>query len=218
VEKIKASFANVGANSNEDNFIRGDPEGVIEWISGEAKAFEEILSDRGDVCAFSGAWGVSAILEKAGCDHVKTLAQAEAAFSVDDTKDPSAEASLMGRKFFTDIWANGGREMAHEIMKKSENDIHDTRAAAKQDEEAAERERRIGIVSQHLASAFIFVASDWLVFFVVAELSPPPEPFDPLADLATKEALEIINMVESVVDEVVNKLLNEVVEKVLKED
>jgi hypothetical protein len=29
VEKIKASFANVGAYSNEDNFIRGDPEGVI---------------------------------------------------------------------------------------------------------------------------------------------------------------------------------------------
>jgi hypothetical protein len=71
VEKIKASFANVGAYSNEDNFIRGDPEGVIEWISGEAKAFEEILSDRGDVCVFSGARGISAILEKAGCNHVK---------------------------------------------------------------------------------------------------------------------------------------------------
>ena len=39
---------------------------VIEWISGEAEAFEEILSDRGDVCAFSGARGISAILEKAG--------------------------------------------------------------------------------------------------------------------------------------------------------
>jgi hypothetical protein len=65
----------VGAYSNEDNFIRGDPEGVIEWISGEAKAFEEILSDRGDVCTFSGARGVSAILEKAGCNHVKTLAR-----------------------------------------------------------------------------------------------------------------------------------------------
>jgi hypothetical protein len=49
-------------------------------------------------------------------------------------------------------------------------------------------------------------------------LSPPPEPFDPLADLETKEALEIINMAESIVDEVVNKLLNEVAEKVLKED
>src|SRR5688572_20163942 len=118
VEKIKASFANVGAYSNEDNFIRGDPEGVIEWISEEAEAFEEILSDRGDVCAFSGAKGILAILEKAGCDHVKTLTQAEAAFSVDDTKDPSAEASLINGKFYTDIWANGGREMAHEIMKK----------------------------------------------------------------------------------------------------
>jgi hypothetical protein len=160
VEKIKASFANVGTYSNEDNFIRGDPEGVIEWISGEAEAFEEILSDRGDVCAFSGARRISAILEKAGCDHVKTLAQAEAAFSVDDTKDPSAEASLIGRKFYTDIWANGGREMAHEIMKKSEKDIHDAREAAKKAEEAAECERRIGIVLWPLASSFAFVTSN----------------------------------------------------------
>jgi hypothetical protein len=123
VKKIKTSFANVGAYSNEDNFTRGDPEGVIEWISGEAEAFEEILSDRGDVCAFSGARGVAAILEKAGCKHVKTLAQAEAAFSIDDTKDPSTEASLIGGNFFTDIWENGGRGMAHEIMKKSEKTI-----------------------------------------------------------------------------------------------
>jgi hypothetical protein len=57
VKKIKGSFANVGAYSIEENFIRGDPEDVIEWISGEAETFEEILSDRGDVCAFSGAWG-----------------------------------------------------------------------------------------------------------------------------------------------------------------
>jgi hypothetical protein len=100
VKKIKTSFTNVSAYSNEDNFIRGGPEGVIEWISNEAKAFEEILSDHGDVCAFSGARGVAAILEKAGCEHVKTLAQAEAAFSVDDTKDPLAEASSIGGKLF----------------------------------------------------------------------------------------------------------------------
>jgi Ribonuclease G/E len=103
VKKIKTSFANIGAYSSEDNFIRGDPEGPIDWISSEAEAFEDILSDRGDVCAFSGARGIAAILDKSGCDHVKTLAQAEAALSVDDTKDPSAEASLVGRIFFTDI-------------------------------------------------------------------------------------------------------------------
>jgi hypothetical protein len=85
-------------------------------------------------------------LEKEGCNRVKTLAQAEAAFSMDDTKDPSAEASLVSGKFYTDIWENGGREMAHEIMKKSEKDIHDAREAAKKGEEAAERERRICII------------------------------------------------------------------------
>jgi hypothetical protein len=98
VKKIKTSFANIDAYSSEDNFVRGDPEGPIEWISSEAEAFEEILSDRGDVCAFSGARGIAVILEKAGCEHVKTLAQAKAALSIDDTKDPSAEASLVGGK------------------------------------------------------------------------------------------------------------------------
>jgi hypothetical protein len=145
VKKIKTSFTNVGAYSSEENFIRGDPDGVIEWISSEAEAFEEILSDRGDVCAFSGARGIAAILEKAGCEHVKTLAQAEAAFSIDDTKDPSTEASLIGGKIFTDIWENGGRGMTHEIVKKSEKDIHDAREATKAAEKAAELERRIGI-------------------------------------------------------------------------
>jgi hypothetical protein len=144
VEKIKASFANVGAYSTEENFIRGDPESVIEWISGEAESFKEILSDRGDVCAFSDARGISAILENAGCDHIKTMAQAEAAFSADVMKDPLAEATFVGGKFYNDVWVNGGREMAHEIMKKSEKDIHDARADAKRAEEAAEREKCIG--------------------------------------------------------------------------
>jgi hypothetical protein len=74
VRKLKTSFAKVGAYSSEENFIRGDPEGVIDWISGEAEAFEEILSDREDICAFTSARGIAAILEKAGCDHVKAMA------------------------------------------------------------------------------------------------------------------------------------------------
>jgi hypothetical protein len=45
---LKNSFAKVVALSSEQNFIRGDPDGVIQWISGEAKAFDEILSGRGD--------------------------------------------------------------------------------------------------------------------------------------------------------------------------
>jgi hypothetical protein len=146
VKKLKSIFSKVGAYSSEENFIRGDPEGVIEWISEDAEAFEEILYDRGDICAFSGAQGIAAILEKAGCDHVKTTAQAEAAFSIDDTKDPSAEATLVGRKFYSDVWVHGGRELASEIIKKNEKDTHDAREEAKRAEEAAEREKRISIM------------------------------------------------------------------------
>jgi hypothetical protein len=103
VRKLKTSFAKVGVYSSEEKFIRGDPEGVIDWIGEEAEAFEEILSDREDICAFASARGVAAILEKAGCDHVKTVAQTEAAFSTDDTKDPSAEATLVGGNFYSDV-------------------------------------------------------------------------------------------------------------------
>jgi hypothetical protein len=118
VETIKTSFASVGAFLNESNFVLGDPEGPIDWINGEAEAFEEILSGRGDICVFSGARGIATILERRGCDHVKSLAQTEAALSTKDIKDPLAEASLVGGKFFTDIWENGGREMAQDHKEK----------------------------------------------------------------------------------------------------
>jgi hypothetical protein len=85
-------------------------------------------------------------VEKAGCDHVKAAAQAEAAFSIDDTKDPLAEATFVGGKFYSDVWVNGGRELANEIIKKNEKDTHDAREEARRAEEAAKRERRIGIV------------------------------------------------------------------------
>jgi hypothetical protein len=58
-----------------------------------------------------------------------------------------AEASLIGGKLFTDIWENGGRGMAHEIMKKSKNNIHDAREATKEAERAAKLERRIGLLN-----------------------------------------------------------------------
>jgi hypothetical protein len=108
VKKVKSSFANVGAFSSEENFSRGNPEGPMEWISHKAEAFEEILNSRGDICAFSGARGIATVLEKKGWEHVKSLAQTEATLSIEDIRDPSAEASMLGGKFFTDIWDNGG--------------------------------------------------------------------------------------------------------------
>jgi hypothetical protein len=145
VKKIKSSFASVGAFSSEENFTRGNPEGPIEWISHEVEAFEEILNSRGDICAFSGARGIDTVLESKGCNHVKSLAQTETALSSEDIKDPSAEASLVGGNFFTDIWENGGREMAQEIIQRSEKGIHDARKITEAAEKSTEPERQIGI-------------------------------------------------------------------------
>jgi hypothetical protein len=47
---------------------------------------------------------------------------------------------------------NGGRELAHEIIRKNEKDTHDARAEAKRAEEATKRERHIGIFFDFLAS------------------------------------------------------------------
>jgi hypothetical protein len=144
-KKIKSSFASVGAFSSEENFTRGNPEGPIEWISHESEAFEEILNSRGDICAFSGTRGIVTVLERKGCENVKSLAQSKTALSFEDVKDPSAEASLVGGKFFTDIWDNGGREMAQEIIQKSKKGIHDARKVAEAAEKSAEPEGHIGI-------------------------------------------------------------------------
>jgi hypothetical protein len=116
--KLKDSFAKVGAYSSDQKFIRGDPERIIEWIGEEAEAFEEILSDRGDFCAFAGARGYATILEKSGCDHVKAATQTEDIFTVENTKDPSAEATLLGGKFYSNVLIEGRQELDAEAIKR----------------------------------------------------------------------------------------------------
>jgi hypothetical protein len=52
----------------------------------------------------------------------------------------------VGGKFYSDVWVNGGRELANKIIKTNEKDTHDAREEARRAEEAAERGRHIGIV------------------------------------------------------------------------
>jgi hypothetical protein len=73
--KLKNSFAKVGAFSTEQNFICGDPDGVIRWISGEHEAFDEILSGIVEFCAFTGARGALSLLEKVGCEQANAIIQ-----------------------------------------------------------------------------------------------------------------------------------------------
>jgi hypothetical protein len=143
-KSLKNSFAKVGAYSSEQRFIRGDPDGVIQWISGDAKAFEEILSDRGDFYAFAGAQGGTSILEKAGCKHTNVVAQSNFAILVDDIKNLSAEATTLSGKFYSEIWLKGEREVVDEAIKRNEKESHVVSKAAKMAEEATERATLIG--------------------------------------------------------------------------
>jgi hypothetical protein len=86
-------------------------------------------------------------LEKSGCGHIKAATHMEAVFTMDNMKDPSAEATLMCGKFYSNIWMKGGRELADEAIKKSEKETYEAREEAKRAEEATERARRIGILT-----------------------------------------------------------------------
>jgi hypothetical protein len=144
-KNLKNSFSKVGAYFSEHKFIRGNPDEVIHWINGEVEAFKEVLSDRGDFCAFVGARGATSILEKAGCDHAKAVVQPDFAFSADDITNPSAEATTLGGKFYSEVWLKGGREIADEGIERNEKESHDALEEAKRAEEAAERARLLGM-------------------------------------------------------------------------
>jgi hypothetical protein len=85
------------------------------------------------------------IFEKAGCDHAKAIAQPDFAFLADDVRNPSAEATSLGGKFYFEVWMKGGREIADEAIRKNEKESHDALEEANRAEEAAERARLIGI-------------------------------------------------------------------------
>jgi hypothetical protein len=107
-KNLKNSFSKVGAFSSEQTFICGDPDGVIQWINGEVEAFEEILSDRGDFCAFAGAHRALSILGNVDCDHAKVVVQPDFVFSANDVRNPSAEDTALGGKFYSKVWLKGG--------------------------------------------------------------------------------------------------------------
>jgi hypothetical protein len=57
-----------------------------------------------------------------------------------------------------------------------------------------------------------------IIYFITADFSPPPEPYNPEANLVMKEALDVMKIANEVVEEVVDRLLHEAAEKILKED
>jgi hypothetical protein len=60
-------------------------------------------------------------------------------------RNPSAEATSLGGKFYSEVWMKGGREIADETIRKNEKESRDALEEAKRAEEAVEQARLIGI-------------------------------------------------------------------------
>jgi hypothetical protein len=123
---------------------------VIRWINGEVETFEEILSDIGDFCAFVGNRGAVSVLEKVGCEHAKTVVEPGFSLSANDIRNPSAEASTLGAKFYSEAWLKCGQEIANKAIRKKEKESHDALDEARRTEEATERVR----LTLHMSSHF----------------------------------------------------------------
>jgi hypothetical protein len=63
-----------------------------------------------------------------------------------DTKDPSAEAIALSRKFYSEVWLEGGREIAVKAIRQNEKESHTALEEVRKAKEAAEHERLIGIL------------------------------------------------------------------------
>jgi hypothetical protein len=84
------------------------------------------------------------LLEKAGCEHAKVVIQPNFLVSANDIKEPSAEATTFGGKFYSEVWMNGSREIADEAIRQSEEESHLASEEARKVEEVAKHERHIG--------------------------------------------------------------------------
>jgi hypothetical protein len=85
------------------------------------------------------------VLEKVGYEHAKAVVQLGFSLSANDIRNPSAEATALGGKFYSDLWLKGDREIADEAIRRKEKESHDTLEEARRTEEVAKRARLIGI-------------------------------------------------------------------------
>jgi hypothetical protein len=92
---------------------------------------------------------------------------------VNDIKKPSAKASALGSKFYSEVWITDKREIADEAIRENEEETHRASEEARRATEDAERERRIGMLV--LFSSFVSALASYLtkLRFYVAEHSPP---------------------------------------------
>jgi hypothetical protein len=109
---LKRVFNSVGASSEEFTPSTEDIPKTFEHIEGEVEALDEVIAGHGDFCALLASRGMVVAFLKASCTHGRTVNKATFSLSPIDLVDIPSEVRSIGNRFVTQIWANGGRDLA----------------------------------------------------------------------------------------------------------
>jgi hypothetical protein len=122
---LKSIFNSVGAASEETSLSAEDIPGALECIEKEVDVLDEVITGHGDFCALVASRGIAVAFIKVGCNHERVVNRPNFNLSSSDLVDVPTEAQSIGNKFITQIWANGGRELAGDEARRLLNTVWD---------------------------------------------------------------------------------------------
>jgi hypothetical protein len=112
LQRLKQVFNSVGASAEKFNpSVENLPE-TFEHIEGEVDALDEVIAGHADFCALLASRGIAVAFMKSGCTHGKIVNRPNFSLSPADLTDIPSLARSIGNRFITQIWMNGGRNMA----------------------------------------------------------------------------------------------------------
>jgi hypothetical protein len=109
---LKQVFNSVGASSEKFEPSVEDLSGTFEYIEGEVDALDEVIAGPDDFCALLASRGTTVAFMKTGCTHGKIVNRPNFSLSRADLTNIPSLARRIGNRFITQIWTNGGRDLA----------------------------------------------------------------------------------------------------------
>lgn len=85
---------------------------MLAWAKNELGELEAIIEAQSNYCVMIGSHGMTLVLEKAACEHIKVVGSPNFGLFVEDIKMPSKNVHNVARRFFFEIWNKGGRQLA----------------------------------------------------------------------------------------------------------
>jgi hypothetical protein len=112
VQRLKKVFNSVGASAEKFTPSAENISSTFEHIEGEAEVLDEVIPGHGDFYALLASRATAAAFLKASYTHAKIVNRPNFSLSPSDLVDIPNIARSIGSRFITQIWVNGGRELA----------------------------------------------------------------------------------------------------------